>query len=101
MSDEQKPVLLSKQMSNAALGDPEFYRILPEFIVMKGKLLEVQRELAKGGCSGCRARGLGHKLATSFVQVANGLSEDGRKRLREYYGVTGIMVTIQGKSILL
>jgi hypothetical protein len=96
MTAEAKPVILSVQLCNAALGDPAFYTALPEFIGMKRKLLDALALMNKpGGCGGCRKGRITRELFTAFVSTAVRLDDDAKSRLRAYYNVPSLMVSVQ------
>lgn len=89
----QSPVTLSIQLVNQALADPMFYERVPEFTPMKGKLTAMRIDMNRpGGCSGCRQKRIARNLFGDFLTIAQALGEDGRIRLKSYYGVPGLMV---------
>lgn len=93
------PVILSVQMVNKALGDQMFYERVPEFTPMKGKLVAMRMDLNRpGGCGGCKRKRIERNLFGDFLTIAQHLGDDGRIRLRSYYGVPGLMVNVHDQA---
>ena len=95
MADVPKHVILSSKLVRAALGDPEFYSKLPEFVSMKLLLKTTYEEYAKNtGCGHCKRARLLRMLVSSFVGIASQLDDDAKTRMRTYYNVPGLMVNV-------
>lgn len=88
-----RPVLLNAPMATKALGDPNFYSQVPEFLPLKQKVTQMQVQLKKGrGCSSCKKRRIQKTLFSDFLTVVKALSPDGMARLKAYLGAQALML---------
>ena len=75
-----------------ATSDDNFFRAMPEFAVLRVKMATM-RANSKKGCTPCRKRREVASIAGDFMSILPTLSEDGKTRLKKYFGVDGIRYT--------
>ena len=96
MTDNDKPKLLSIGMVNECLKNSAFYKAVPEFIPLRTKYNDVNKQLnLHGGCSSCRKRRIAANVFREFSNVVGALNGDAKARLRGYLGCS---VMIQRQS---
>jgi hypothetical protein len=93
MSDQDKPIILGPSHVKRAIGDPNFYIQMPEFLTIKRKLDAMHVNLNSGkGCSSCKMRRATNTVYSDFASIASSLSSDGLARLKKYLGVERLVI---------
>ena len=72
-----------------AVGDAEFFKQMPEFAVLKVKM-ETMKANSTRGCTPCRKRREVASINADFMRLLPTLSDDGKARLKKYYGADQI-----------
>lgn len=86
-----KPVLLGQDHIKRAIGDDNFFTLMPEFASIRKKMEAMHVDFNKG-CSPCKKRRVATSLTSDFVSVLSNLSDDGLKRVKQYLGVPRLLV---------
>lgn len=86
-----RPTILSVDHIKRAIGDDNFYTMLPEFLAVKRKMEAMNVDYSRR-CSDCTKRRIATSLTSDFVSVLTGLSDDGLARVKKYLGVPRLMV---------
>lgn len=94
MTDVIRPRVLSMGMAQQALKDPAFLTALPEFRSLQPKFA-MMKDIKTAGCGGCRGRKVVNNFYKDFLYVVCGLSVEGQKRLRKYFGGQPLIVMRQ------
>ena len=87
-----RTIVLGPGEISSAVADNNFFRLLPEFAVLRVKL-ETMRANSKKGCTPCRKRREVASVNADFMSIVPTLSDDGKARLKKYYGADGIRYT--------
>jgi len=87
------PALLSRTMVLQALGDPSFFRALPEFAGLQPKLRTMGVDLQRRGCKGCRQRRVEQNVFRDFLHILQTLDAEALARLKQFFGVSALMIT--------
>jgi hypothetical protein len=88
-----KPTLLDVGIVMRALEDPNFYTAVPEFLLIRKRVTELQESLkVRRGCSGCKRRRVHRTLFSDFTGVLNNMAPDGIERLKKYLGAQALML---------
>jgi len=74
---------------NKAVSDANFYVMVPEFSTLRVKM-ETMKGNPKKGCTPCRMRHVINSINADFMHLISTLSDDGKARLKKYYGVDKI-----------
>ena len=88
---QPRPTILSVDHIKRAIGDDNFYTMLPEFLAVKRKMEAMHVDYNRN-CSDCRKRRIATSLTSDFVSVLTGLSDDGLARVKKYLAVPRLMV---------
>lgn len=88
-----RPSLLSQGMVDRALADNAFYAQLPEFTQLRGSVTTTVK-VNNGNCSRCGRTKQKLNTFNNFSTLSTALTQDGRDRLKRYFGVTGLMLNI-------
>jgi hypothetical protein len=94
MSDqENKPEILGPSHVKRAIGDPNFYAQMPEFLTIKRKLDAMHINLNSGkGCSSCKMRRAANTVYSDFASIVASLSPDSLARFKKYLGVNKLVI---------
>ena len=95
--DTVKPVILSTDHIKKAIGDANFFTLLPEFLPIKKKMEAMHVDFNKG-CSACKQRRTATSLSSDFISIINSLSDDGLNRMKSYLGVPKLIVRTTNKQ---
>lgn len=87
----QKPTILEASHIQRAIGDPNFFSAMPEFLPVKRKIEALHVDPGKG-CSSCARRRIATTVNSDFVSVLNSLTPDGYARFKKYIGVDKLLV---------
>ena len=87
-----RTIVLGGSEAAAAVSDENFFRMMPEFSVLRVKMATM-RANSKKGCTPCRKRREVASVSADFMSIVDTLSDDGRARLKKYFGVDGIRYT--------
>lgn len=91
------PMLLSQSHLAKALGDTRFFEQVPEFRPLQGKAKTMHADLeTKRGCGSCNKRRVANTLFNDFTSIVKALGNDGRNRLKSYFGVNAIALNVVG-----
>ncbi len=93
-----RPRVLAMGMAQAAMTDPKFTEQLPEFKTLQPKLATMQAQLRRGGCGSCRRKRIVANIYRDFLHVVGSLDQDGKTRLREYFGGTPLMLSVMNRT---
>ena len=88
---DSRPTILSPQHVTRAIGDPNFFTLMPEFLPVRKKL-DVMNAAPGPGCPSCARRRAAQALSSDFASILVSLSSDGMQRLKKYYGVSSLVV---------
>lgn len=97
MANADKPVILSVDHIKRAIGDSNFFTMLPEFLAVKRKL-DAMHVNFNTGCSPCKKRRVATSLTSDFVSILTNLSDDGLSRIKKYLGVPKLLVRSVNKQ---
>lgn len=86
-----RATILAVDHIKRAIGDDNFYTMLPEFLPVKRKIEAMHVDYSRG-CNDCRKRRIATSLTSDFVSVLTNLSDDGLARVKKYLGVPRLMV---------
>lgn len=93
MSEEIRPVLLGGTHIKKAIYDPEFYKILPQFLPIQVKLKAMHMETNKSsGCSSCRMRRAVTNVERDFSAIVSSLDSASGKIFKDYFGVPKMVI---------
>lgn len=77
-----------------AVADENFFRLMPEFSVLRAKMATMKASaMANRGCSSCRHTRQAMSVSGDFMSIVPTLSDDGKARLKRYYGADAIRYT--------
>jgi hypothetical protein len=92
-----KPTLIGTEHITRALGDANFFTLLPEFLPAKRRMESVMA--APGpGCASCRRRRAVGSATSDFISILSTLSDDGLARMKKYLGVQKLLVRSVNKT---
>lgn len=74
---------------NKAMSDANFYAAMPEFASLRVKM-DAAKAGSNKGCTPCKLRRIMGSANADFMRILPTLSDDGKKRLKKYYGVDSI-----------
>ena len=86
-----KPVILGTDHIKRAIGDANFFTMMPEFLPIRKKMEAMHVDFSTG-CSPCKKRRTAVSLSSDFTSILTSLSDDGLKRIKKYLGVNGLLV---------
>lgn len=86
-----RPTVLGADHIKRAIGDPNFFTSMPEFLTIKRKIDAMHLNLGQG-CSSCQQRRAVGSMTSDFVTILNSLSDDGLQRLKRYFGINKMIV---------
>lgn len=87
-----RTILLGASEISRAAGDDNFYKLLPEFSVLRVKM-ETMRANSKRGCTPCKKRREVMSTTADFMSIVPTLTADGNERLKRYFGADKIRYT--------
>lgn len=91
MAVTEKPTILSPSHITKAIGDPNFFNLMPEFQTIKRKIDAMHVDL-NTGCSPCKKRRIATSLTSDFISILNNLSDNGLQRIKKYIGVNRLLI---------
>lgn len=74
-----------------AIGDPNFFTMMPEFLPIKNKMNAANVNLSSG-CPRCKRRMIAQSMTADFASILISLSPDGIQRLKKYFGFQRMIV---------
>lgn len=86
-----RPVMFGVDQVKRAIGDSNFFTLLPEFLPIKKKL-EAMHMNFDAGCSSCVKRRAATSVTSDFMTILSGLSDDALGRVKSYLGVNRLLV---------
>ena len=86
-----RPTIMQASHIQKAMGDPNFYTLLPEFLPLKRKI-EAMHVNLNTGCTPCTKRRIADTVNSDFVSIMNSLTDDGFARLKRYVGAKRLLV---------
>ena len=96
---QPRPTLLSQAHVSKALGDPRFFDAVPEYTPLRAKIQAMHVDLqSKRGCSGCKRRRVVANTFKDFLSVTAALSPDGIRRLKQYLGISRLMLNVYDRQ---
>lgn len=96
--ESNKPVIFGTDHIKRAIGDSNFFTLMPEFAPLKKKMEAMHINLNKG-CSSCQKRRAATSLSSDFTSILTSLSDDGLTRIKQYLGVPKLLVrTVDKRS---
>ena len=93
----ERPTILSPSHISRAIGDSNFFTLMPEFAAIKRKIDAMHADLG-AGCKPCKKRRIATSLSSDFLSIMNSLSDDGLRRLKKYLGVPRLLVRAADRS---
>jgi hypothetical protein len=97
MSDKSRATILGPDHIKRAIGDDNFFTLMPEFSTIRKKI-QAMHENVGTGCEPCRKRRVSGSVTSDFVSILNTLSDDGLQRLKRYVGAGRLLVRAVDKS---
>lgn len=86
--------LITEAEIKSSLADPRFFDEMPEFLPLRTKMAAMKSDLTlKRGCTPCAQRRVYNALAGNYMQTLASLSDDGKARIRAYFGADGLRAT--------
>lgn len=96
METKSQPTILGPSLVKQAISDPNFYKMMPEFLTIQKKLETMKINLHSGqGCSACKLRRASNSVNSDFVALASSLSPERGEALKKYFGVSRLISTHQ------
>ena len=95
---DARPTILEASHIQRAIGDPNFYAAMPEFLPVKHKVDSLHVDLGRG-CSSCQRRRVATTVNSDFVSVLNSLSPDGFARFKKYIGAEKLLVRAMDRKL--
>lgn len=92
-----RPTILSVDHIKRAIGDANFYTLMPEFLAVKRKM-DAMHVNFNTGCSPCKKRRVATSLTSDFVSILTNMSDDGLGRMKKYLGVNKLLVRSVNKQ---
>lgn len=89
MNNEDKPELITRSMIVSALQDDAFFKLIPQFTMLKPKLKVMSIET--GGCKTCRQKTSAANIMTDFLHILSILNTDSVEKLKKYFNVDRLM----------
>ena len=86
-----KTVVFGASTIQKAIGDPNFFSLMPEFLPIQKKINTMKVDLSTG-CSPCKKRRIASSVNSDFVSILNTLSDDGFQRLKKWVGADRLLV---------
>lgn len=82
-----RPELLSLQMVNRAMTDPDFRKNCPEFLAVQPSVTPTTKP-----CPHCQMRKVQQSQSAAFFNTAAKLDAAGLARLKKYFGIQQLML---------
>lgn len=87
--------LLAEQEIRDSMADLKFYETLPEFLPIRAKMKTMHDDIVKPkGCTTCAKNRAYRSYAGDYLRIVQNLSEDGKARLRTYFGADALQATV-------
>lgn len=93
----ERPTIMQASHIQRAMGDPNFYTLLPEFLPLKKKIEALHVNFTTG-CTPCKKRRIADTVNSDFVSIMNSLTPDGFDRLKKYVGAKRLLVRAVDRS---
>lgn len=91
--NNDKPVIFGGTHFSKAIGDPEFFKKLPQFQTIKVKMDAMHADLKNNkGCTPCQKRRIQANLEKDFAAIAASLDKESGKKFKEYFGVSKMVI---------
>ena len=86
-----RPQMLTQSMVVTALSDSRFRLLCPEF----GSVREPESRPVKAGCGKCGYVRDASSTLTMLFAIASGLSPDAYSRLKQYFNIKKLMLSVR------
>lgn len=91
----KKIKLLAEQEIKDSMADMRFYEVMPEFLPIRAKMKTMHDDIVKPkGCAPCAKNRAFRNYSGDYLRIVQNLSEDGKARLRTYFGASELRATV-------